>query len=61
MPPLARWMLLLTMVVASASCDRDVRTAAEVRDACRKDPTSKCCAPADCANGEICDFSIVCG
>jgi hypothetical protein len=66
MNPLARggrWivpLLLATLVAAGASCDRDVVTAAEVRDACHKDPTSKCCATSDCATGYVCDFSVVC-
>ncbi|MDB4980351.1 MAG: hypothetical protein JWM82_1103 [Myxococcales bacterium] len=59
-----RWMvslLLATVVTATASCGSDVMTAAQVRDACRKDPTSKCCATSDCATGWVCDFSFVCG
>jgi hypothetical protein len=66
MKPLARggrWMVslfLATLVAASGSCGRDVMTSTEVREACRKDPTSKCCAPSDCATGWVCDFSFVC-
>jgi hypothetical protein len=66
MKPLARvgrWigaLLLATLVAASASCDRDVLTPAEVKDACRKDPTSKCCATSDCGSGYVCDFNVVC-
>jgi hypothetical protein len=58
-----RWivaLLLATVVAASVSCSRDVLTSTEVRDACRKDPTSKCCAMSDCATGSVCDFSVVC-
>jgi hypothetical protein len=64
MKPRGRWivsLLLAMLVAASAACDRDVMTATEVRDACRKDPTSKCCAQSECGIGSVCDFSFVCG
>jgi hypothetical protein len=56
-----RLLLFAALAAAGVSCGRDIRTSAEVRDACHKDPTSACCSTMDCPESSVCDFSIACG